>query len=446
MLLGGSPTRMITLSARGAGLVADWWEGEPVGDDLGERLLARRLLDAGLAHPDPPPGPSYEREEATIVIPVYGPAEPLERCLAALAGGAPVIVVDDASPDGETIAALADRFGAAYTRHRENRGAAAARNTGLRLATTPIVAFLDSDCVAPPGFPEALIDHLADPAVALVAPRVVSLGERAGRIAAYERCHSALDMGPHPSRVRPYAWVWYVPSAAMIARREALGRGFDEALELGEDVDLVWRLHDAGWQIRYDPRVQVAHQDRVDPVAWYRRRVAYNESVTPLLARHPDRVPALFLSPLTAAGWGAWLSGAWPALVGLTGVRAVRMGRTVSGRLPGVTAWAARASVAVTMQEARDLGRAVVGPWSPLALAALVARGDRGLARRLAALLTALVAADWLEDRPALDPLSYAALRLADESARGVGIWVACIRERDFRALAPRRPPPPSRR
>ena len=282
--------------------------------------------------------------------------------------------------------------------------------------------------------------------MALVAPRIVSFGDRAGRIAAYERCHSALDMGPHPSRVRPYAWIWYVPSAAMVARREALGRGFDEELELGEDVDLVWRLHDAGWQVRYDPRVQVAHQDRVDPVAWYRRRVAYNESVAPLLARHPDRVPALFVSPLTVAGWGAWLSGAWPALVGLTGVRGVRMARAVSGRVPGVARWAVRGSAEVTMQEARDLGRAVVGPWSPFALAALVVCRDRGLARRLAALLTALVAADWLEDRPALDPVSYAALRLADESARGVGMWVACIRARDFRALAPRRPPPPSRR
>ena len=232
MLLGGSPMRMITLSARGAGLVADWWEGEPVGNDLGERLLARRLLDAGLAHPDPQPRLSHAREQVTIVIPAHGPAEPLERCLAALAGGSPVIVVDDASPDGETIAALAGRFGAAYIRHPENRGAAAARNTGLELATSPIIAFLDSDCVAPPGFPGALIDHLADPGVALVAPRIVSLGDRAGRIAAYERCHSALDMGPHPSRVRPYAWVWYVPSAAMVTRREALGRGFDEQLSL----------------------------------------------------------------------------------------------------------------------------------------------------------------------------------------------------------------------
>jgi mycofactocin glycosyltransferase len=448
VLLGGSPPRLIALSARGAELAERWWAGEPVGDDLAERLLARRLLDAGLAHPQPLPPECgrAEAKEVTIVIPVYGDAARLARCLAPLGGEPLVIVVDDGSPDGASIAAVSERFGARYVRHPRNRGAAAARNTGLELAATPLVAFLDADCVPPAGFPVELVDHLADPAVALVAPRIVSLGGQSGRIAAYERCHSALDMGPDPSRVRPYSWVWYVPSAAMVARREALGRGFDEDLTLGEDVDLVWRLHDAGWQVRYDPRTEVAHHDRVDPAAWYRRRVAYNESVAPLLRRHPERVPALFVSPPAAVGWAAWLSGWWPVLAGLTGLRALRLSRSVSGRFPRVAPWAARAAVEATIQEARDLGRAVSGPWAPFALAAVCASRDRGLVRRLAALLALVIVADWLAEEPPLDPLSYGALRLADESARGVGIWVACARARDFRALAPRRAPHPSRR
>ena len=335
VLLGGSPPRLMTLSERGARTVRAWLAGQPAGEDHAERLLARRLLDAGLAEPDPPPRPQRTGGEATIVVPVHGNGRQLERCLAALSGGVPTIVVDDGSPDGAAIAALADRFGARYVRHGENRGAAAARNTGLRLAETPIVAFLDSDCIPPQGFPGDLLDHLEDPAVALVAPRIVSSGRRAGRIAAYERCHSPLDMGPRPSLVRPYTWVWYVPSAAMVARREALGSGFDEQLSLGEDVDLVWRLHDAGWQVRYEPRIHVAHEERVQPAAWYRRRVAYNESVSPLVARHPERVPALFVTPMPALGWAAALSGRWPALVALTALRGVRLHRTVAGRLPG---------------------------------------------------------------------------------------------------------------
>src|SRR5207248_8968023 len=101
----------------------------------------------------------------------------------------------------------------------------------------------------------------------------------------------------------------------------------------------------------------------------------------------------------------------------------------------------------------------VAGPWAPFALMAVAAASRRrraaggaaprrrhGLGTRLAVLVLAMAAGDWLVDRPRLDPVRYAALRVADESTRGLGIWIGCLRERDFRALLPRRPPPPSRR
>jgi mycofactocin glycosyltransferase len=445
-LLGGAPLRILTLSARGAELVAGWWAGRTVGEDPPERLLARRLLDAGLVDPEPPPRRSGSVQDVTIVVPVCADPERLAGCLEPLAGASPLIVVDDGSPDGRPIAAVAERFGAGYVRHRENRGAAAARNTGLGMATTPFVAFLDADCVPPAGFPGGLTEHLGDPAVALVAPRVRSAGRLPGRIAAYERARSALDMGPYPARVRPYSSVWYVPSAAMVARRDALGRGFDEQLRLGEDVDLVWRLHDAGWQVRYDPRSTVTHEDRLQPLAWYRRRVAYNESVAPLLRRHPTRVPVMFLSPPAAVAWGLALAGLAAPVAALGGLRALRLRAVLSRYLPRAGALAARLSAEVTLHEARDLGRALAGPWSVFALGAVLARRDRALAGRLCALIIGMAVHDWLEDRPDLGPLSYGALRLADESTRGAGIWIGCLRGRDFRALRPRRPPPPSRR
>jgi mycofactocin system glycosyltransferase len=449
VLLGGSPRRALTLSPRGASLLSGWLTGQAVPEDHAARAFARRLLDAGLADPYPPPRPRPAEPDITIVVPVYADPDRLRIALAPVARRWPVVVVDDGSPDGEAVSGVADEFGARYVRHAENRGASAARNTGLALADTPFVAFLDADCVPPPGFPDELADHLADPAVALVAPRIVSGTRHGGHIARYERVRSALDMGPSPALVRPYAQVWYLPSAAMVARREALGRGFDEELTLGEDVDLVWRLHDAGWRVRYDPRVAVAHEDRVRPAEWYRRRVAYNESVAPLLRRHPERVPVLFFSPLAAFTWAAALAGSAAPVVVLAGIRAARLRTALAGRLPGAGAWAARAALETTLREARDLARGVAGPWAPFALAALAAtRGARrrGIAVRLGALVGAIALGDWLTDRPALDPLSYAALRIADESSRGVGIWLGCVRARDFRALLPRRPPPASRR
>ena len=448
ILLGGSPLRVLRLSARGATLVTAWLAGQPVGADESERALARRLLDAGLAHPDPPPRGPDAIDEVTVIVPVYADPERLRRCLAPLAGGPSVIVIDDGSPDPQPIASVADEIGARHLRHPQNRGPAAARNTGLQAASTPFVAFLDADCVPPPGFPGRLFDHLADPAVGLAAPRVVSSDLGRGPVAAYERVRSALDMGPRPSRVRPYSTVWYVPSAAMVARRDALGRGFDEGLVLGEDVDLVWRLHDAGWQVRYDPSVLVTHEDRLRPAAWYRRRVAYNESVAPLRERHPERVPVLFLTPRAGVAWIAALAGSPVPLLGLSVMRATRLHSTLAAYIPGAGARSARMSIEITLREGRDLARAIAGPWAPFASAALALAGRRrrALATRMGVLVLAMAVGDWATDRPRLDPVRYAALRLADESSRGVGIWLGCLRARDFGSLLARRPPDRIRR
>ena len=55
-----------------------------------------------------------------------------------------------------------------------------------------------------------------------------------------------------------------MPTAALVVRRAVLEDGLDTALRYGEDVDLVWRLHDAGWRVRYDPAVVVGtHQGAV---------------------------------------------------------------------------------------------------------------------------------------------------------------------------------------
>jgi hypothetical protein len=70
VLLGGSPLRILTLSSRGTLLVKGWLAGQPVGEDVAERHLARRLLDAGLAHPDPPARRRDALDDVTIVVPV----------------------------------------------------------------------------------------------------------------------------------------------------------------------------------------------------------------------------------------------------------------------------------------------------------------------------------------------------------------------------------------
>ena len=92
-----------------------------------------------------------------VVIPAHNRAHQLPRCLASVwaqhpRGPKEVIVVDDHSTDDT--AAVAASLGARVIRHRENRGAAAARNTAIAAADCEWLAFLDSD-------DEWLPNHLA---------------------------------------------------------------------------------------------------------------------------------------------------------------------------------------------------------------------------------------------------------------------------------------------
>ncbi len=83
-----------------------------------------------------------------VLIAAYNRSEWVGQAVASALNQRPrppaeVIVIDDASTDGT--AEVAARAGARVLRHTENRGAAAARNTGAGATTQPWLAPLDSD-------------------------------------------------------------------------------------------------------------------------------------------------------------------------------------------------------------------------------------------------------------------------------------------------------------
>ena len=181
-----------------------------------------------------------------------------------------------------------------------NGGPGAARNTGLLSVATDLVAFLDSDCVPEPGWIERLAAHLADPAVAAAAPRMVAVG-RADCAGRYTTAACCLDLGDAEARVVPGTRVAYVPTAALVVRlcRPRPGRRGWQRLRpgaaLGEDVDLVWRLHAAGWRNPLRPGGP-GFPPRADGwAALLARRFRYGSSAAPLALRHPGQVPPLVL-------------------------------------------------------------------------------------------------------------------------------------------------------
>ncbi|HEU5107943.1 MAG TPA: glycosyltransferase, partial [Micromonosporaceae bacterium] len=103
-----------------------------------------------------------------MVVPTYNRAESLRRTLDSLvaqdcgADALEVVVSDDGSSvdTHELCDSYRDRLRLRYT-YQEDQGyrVAAARNAGARLATAPVLAFLDSGTVAGPGFAAAHLRH-----------------------------------------------------------------------------------------------------------------------------------------------------------------------------------------------------------------------------------------------------------------------------------------------
>jgi mycofactocin system glycosyltransferase len=438
-LLGGSPLRLMRLAPRAHELLAG---GGVVVRDATTAELAARLLDAGLAVPELSPQPG---DDVTVVIPVRDRPEGLGRLLGALRADPqtarlPVVVVDDGS------AQPVEPVGVDVVRHLRARGPAAARNAGLRAVRTPFVAFLDSDCVPHPGWLGRLRSQFDDPRLAVVAPRIVALtGAGPGWLSDYEAVASALDMGPEPAPVRPLSAVSYVPSAALLARRDALGDGFDESMHVAEDVDLIWRLTAAGWRVRYDPAARVAHAHPAHAGQWLRRRAFYGTGAALLAVRHGSAVAPVVLAPESAAAWalaiggGRWGRAAAAGVLALTSVRLARRLARPGERLPlgFATALVLRGQGA----SGRTLARAVTRHHWPVAVAAAVV--SRRARRGLLAVAAADAVLGWWPERGRVGPVRFALGRRLEDLGYGAGLWWGALRAHDLRALLPARPPRP---
>ncbi|CAM2985768.1 mycofactocin system glycosyltransferase [Mycobacterium intermedium] len=441
-LLGGSPMRLLRLAPAAQDMLSD---GRLKVCDDRSAQLARALLDATVAHPRPAGGPSYR--DVTVVIPVRDNVSGLRRLVSSLRG-LRVIIVDDGSARPVE---LEDFEGAhcdlEILHHPRSRGPAAARNTGLAACTTDFVAFLDSDVAPRRGWLEVLLGHFCDPTVALVAPRIVGLDQSENVVARYEAVHSSLDLGRREAPVLPHSPVSYVPSAAIICRCSAIRDigGFDETLHAGEDVDLCWRLIEAGARLRYEPIALVAHDHRTQLRDWLARKAFYGGSAAPLSARHPDKTAPVVISGWALMAWilmsfGSGLAQLASLLIAvLTGRRIAKAINSPHTSLWDVVVIATRGLWSAALQ----LASAICRHYWPVALvAAILSRHCRRVF-----LIAAIVdgVADWLrrrnigdDDAERIGLLTFLVLKRVDDLAYGIGLWYGVLRERNVGPLKPR--------
>lgn len=202
-----------------------------------------------------------------------------------------VLVVDSASrPDGAREAA---RLALAAPNFRyvrvERPGVSLARNVGARCARARWIAYLDDDAIPEPGWVGAVLDAIDTPhPPAVVGGRILPKWEAPLPAWWPARLRGALSIIEHdspgeyrtpdlPRGVEPYAANMVVNVTALTAAggfRSAVGR-YGGALLSDEEVQLAWRLQNAGQSACFDPRMVVYHQiqaDRLTP-AWLLRRL-----------------------------------------------------------------------------------------------------------------------------------------------------------------------------
>jgi len=441
LLIGGSPVTAMRLAPAA---VAHLIDGRVTVTDAASARLADRLVATNLAHPDVRSAPPAKPDEITVVVPVRDRPRQLDRCLAALTGLS-VAVVDDASVEPAAVAAVARQHGAKLIPLTHNLGPGGARNAGLALTTTAFIAFVDSDVEVSASDLKSLTRHFADPAVALVGPRIEGRARSARPkwFERYDAAFSSLSLGHSPSTVRPGAAVAWLPSACLVARTSALESGFDPTLRVGEDVDLVWRLVSAGYRVRYDPDIIAGHDVRTTVMGWLGRKFIYGTGGALLAQRHGANTAPAVLSPtMTLSAAAILLRRPWSVPVALWGLAAA--GLSVHRSLPETVDSRTRARAAAILS-LRGLGWAVrqesallIRHWWPLTLLGLRSKRVRR------AVCTALVVDTWIVSGERTRTGPPLAVRLIggrlDDLAYGAGLWWGALRAGSTSALRVRRP------
>jgi glycosyltransferase involved in cell wall biosynthesis len=186
----------------------------------------------------------------SVVVPTYGRLAFLPRALDSILAQTfddlEVVVVDDGSPDG-TAAFVAGHTDprVRLVRHERNRGLAAARNTGVRAARAPFVAFLDDDDLWLPEKLERQVPLLE--AGAAVVHTLVWVADGDGNVLERPSERGFRLFREVAAAGYPYHWLlrrssFQINSFAVARTALDDAGGFDERLGALADLDLVHRL------------------------------------------------------------------------------------------------------------------------------------------------------------------------------------------------------------
>ncbi len=223
--------------------------------------------------------------DVTLVIPGRNASGTVEACLEAVVPLLDlgllheIIFVDDGSTDDT--ASRVERFPVRRIAGT-GQGPGAARNLGWRAATTPLIWFIDSDCVSDPFALELLLQlHTDSP--------YVGVGGSYGNM----RPESLLACLIHEEIIERHRAmleeVNFLATFNVLYSRDMLEKvdGFDERFIMAQDAELAFRIRQSGGRLGFEGRSKVKHF-------------------------HPNRLKAYLRTQSKQGYWRAWLYVEYP--------------------------------------------------------------------------------------------------------------------------------------
>ncbi|TAG97819.1 MAG: glycosyltransferase [Oscillatoriales cyanobacterium] len=212
----------------------------------------------------------------SVIIPVHNGGSYFRTCLSKLAQAVPrpieIIVVADGDSDGSW--RLAKEFGAKLIRIPESGGPARARNLGAQAAKGDILFFVDADVAVCPeavGYAISVFKH--NP---YLAAAIGSYDDAPGDPGFLSQYRNLMHHYVHQTGNEEASTFW---GACGLIRREIFLQmgGFNESYRRPsiEDIELGYRLKQAGYKIRLCKTLQVKHLKRWEPISLLRADFFY---------------------------------------------------------------------------------------------------------------------------------------------------------------------------
>lgn len=231
--------------------------------------------------------------DVTLVIPGRNAAGTIRACLDAAVpllepdGLSEILFVDDGSSDSTP--EIVSEYPVTCLQI-EARGPGGARNIGWRAAKTPLIWFMDADCVVEPDALDLLFPHLDDPDVA-------GVGGSYGNMRPDSLLACLIHEEIRERHLSMRGDVDYLGSFNVLYRRDVLESvgGFDEesfnapGAPGAEDADLSYRIAKLGYRLRLEPRALTGHHHPTGLRSYLRSQRLHGFWGVRLYARHRDR-------------------------------------------------------------------------------------------------------------------------------------------------------------